>query len=69
MSVISFSLTGLSDEILKENLNMKLPSIVDSYYQKGVEYPVFPWNARHNSGTEDSGTELDESERSETKTR
>lgn len=42
MSVMSFAMTELINEIHKENLNLILPSIVDSYYKKGVEYPMFP---------------------------
>lgn len=45
---MSFSLTELIDEIRKEYPDINLPSVVEAYYKKDVEYLVFPWDTEQN---------------------
>lgn len=43
ISMMSFSLTEFMDVIRKENPDMKLSSVVDSYCKNDAEYSIFSW--------------------------
>lgn len=60
MSIMSFSLTELIDEIRKEYPDINLPLVIDAYYKKDAEYLVFPWDTQQNLGEENESSDHEE---------